>query len=135
MSFTYVDPNAYDRDKVRFLAQDTVEAGHSVTDAEITWLLTAEPNVWYAAAQVAELKGNRLDAVKRKKVGDLEIEYDATDYADIAQRLRMRGNAGAAPFAGGISKAAVDATLDNSDALLAGISVGMHDHDAASTST
>ena len=50
MGFTYVDPSSGNRDKVRFLIQDTASSDFHLHDEEIAYLLTTwNSNVYDAA--------------------------------------------------------------------------------------
>jgi len=75
MAFTYVDPTGVDRDKVRFLIQDTVDAGHFLEDAEITFLLNEWADVYEAAAHAADIIASKFagQADYSKSVGDLSL--------------------------------------------------------------
>ena len=55
MAFTYVDPSSGDRDKVRFLVQDTDSTDAHLQDAEITYLVSTWGNVYDAAIAAAEI--------------------------------------------------------------------------------
>lgn len=103
-------------DIVRFLVRDTVESGHKVEDEEITWALTQHSNVYRAAALVAETLAGGGMGIVRKRVGDVEIEYDAGVYRSLAGHLyRQAVIKSAMPSAGGISKAAKQVAEEDTD--------------------
>jgi len=105
MSFTYTGPNnvgvfATALDEVRFLSEDTVETVDSVSDEEITYLLT-QFSVNLSAALAVERRAGKysLKASSQRsslKVGDLSIgkmDYvSASTYLyDLAAKLRSGG--------------------------------------------
>ena len=112
MAFTYSgDPSGSDRDAVRFLLEDTVEASASFNDAEVAWLLSQKPNVYRAAAQGARRKAaEAAEGVASKTVGSLTLTYSerATKWLDMAKSLEAQANKGTgsaiAPYSCGISK-------------------------------
>jgi hypothetical protein len=75
MTFTYVGPATADRDKVRFLIQDTDSNAPHMTDEEIAWLLTEWADVYDAAAQAADILAGSYahKADYSKSVGDLSL--------------------------------------------------------------
>jgi hypothetical protein len=137
VAFTFTnDPANSNRDAVRVLINDRTETGHRVSDETITWLLSTEASVVYAAAAAAELvAGQFADAVTTKAVGDLRLTKGdsagnvAGSYRALAARLRRQAAMnGAAPFSGGISVNANDLARDDSDWSKPQISVGMDDN-------
>ena len=100
MAFTYTnDPSTSERDRVRFLLQDTVSATSVLSDEEIAYLLSAwsEPvEAARAGAQVIAANFAR-QADYSKSVGDLSLSESysarASEYREIAAQLadmRMR---------------------------------------------
>jgi hypothetical protein len=93
MAFTYVEPTT-DRDKVRFLIQDTDSTDAHLQDAEITFLLTTWGNVYDAAIAAAEIiaasYAHRTNY--SRSVGDLSISEQygasATEFRMTAERIR-----------------------------------------------
>ena len=122
------DPTASDLDAVRFLIQDTDTNRQLTTDEEILWAISQEDNIYMAAAAVADAIGSRSANVKRKKVGNLEIEYDAEHWKKMAARLRNRGCAYKKPSAGGISIADKDVLENNTDWPTPDFQKGMFDN-------
>ena len=99
MAFTYVDPSSGNRDKVRFLLQDTVSADAHLTDEEITYLLSAwNSNVYDAAIAGAEVIAGAYAHKTNysRSVGDLSIseQYGASavEFRALADTLRRQKN-------------------------------------------
>lgn len=109
------NPGASNKDAVRFLIQDTNTSRQLVQDEEIEWMIGQEANIYMAASQICTqlvVKGGG-GGVKRKKVGDLMIEYDTAFYRALAGSLSARGVGHQVPYAGGISK--TDKQLQQTD--------------------
>jgi len=93
MAFTYVDPSSGDRDKVRFLVQDTDSADYHLEDAEITYLLSTWGNVYDAAIAAAEVISGQYAHKTNysRSIGDLSISESygasAAEFRMLAQRL------------------------------------------------
>jgi hypothetical protein len=135
------DPSATSRDAIRYLARDHDETDPKISDEEIAWELSEQPNIYLAAANVAEIiGGNFASKAKTKTVGSLSITYEArsADYKSLAASLRLRARSGAAsggspiPYAGGISITDKEATESDSDWAKPAFSVGMHDYPGSS---
>jgi len=95
MAFTYVDPSSGDRDKVRFLIQDTDSTEAHLQDAEIAYLLTTwNSSVYDAAIAAAEILAARYAHRTNysRSVGDLSISEQygasASEFRMTAERLR-----------------------------------------------
>ncbi len=117
------NPTGNPRDAIRLLAGDisTSTGSELLSDVDYDFMLTQGPT--YVAAQLAcnslsaKFQGVAAD-VKRKKVGDLEIEYvDATDaaqgYKQLSQKFGRMAAAQVSPYAGGISRS--DKQVDELD--------------------
>ena len=97
MAFTYVEPTT-DRDKVRFLIQDTDSNDAHLQDAEITYLLTTWGNVYDAAIAAAEIiSGQYANKTNySRSIGDLSISESyatsAAEFRTLADRLRAQKN-------------------------------------------
>lgn len=112
MAFTYSgDPSASPRDAVRFLLDDTTAPGE-MSDAEIQWLVTQQPNIYRAAATGARrLAAVANDNVASKTVGSLTLTYSerATKWLELADALEEQAKKGLGSaimvYSGGISKA------------------------------
>jgi hypothetical protein len=118
MTFTFSNnPAESDRDKVRILLHDTSSGPNALSDETVDWLISAHPNVWFAAAAGAGTKAARLSEVAEKQVGDLRIRYrdQADGYGALAKSLRLLGVRRVAPHAGGISESDKAAAFADSD--------------------
>jgi hypothetical protein len=107
MAFTYSSGLEREKDQVRFLIQDLNDTSPMFQDEEIDWVLTQEANVYMAAASLCDIRvtqvGGGGKGIKRKKVGDLDITYNADHFKSLAANLRARGLGHQVPYAGGIS--------------------------------
>jgi hypothetical protein len=93
MSWTYSDdPASSPRDEVRFLIGDTDPAVPLLTDEELDWLLAANSNTYYAAAQAADSVAAKYGKYVTKTVDGLTITKSerSTNYAALAKRLRSQ---------------------------------------------
>ena len=95
MTFTYVGPATSDRDKVRFLIQDTDSNAPHMTDEEIQWLITEWADVYDAAANAADILAGSYahKADYSKSVGDLSLNAtfstQSQRFAALATSLRL----------------------------------------------
>lgn len=95
MTFTYVGPATSDRDKVRFLIQDTDSTNAHITDEEIAWLLTEWADPYDAAANAADVLAGRFAHKSNysKSVGDLNLSENFADqcahFQELAKNLRL----------------------------------------------
>ena len=95
MAFTYVEPTT-DRDKVRFLVQDTDSTDFHLHDAEITYLLSTWGNVYDAAIAAAEIISGQYAHKTNysRSIGDLSISESygasAIEFRALADRLRQQ---------------------------------------------
>jgi len=95
MTFTYVGPATADRDKVRFLIQDTDSTAPHMTDEEIAWLLTEWADVYDAAANAADVLAGQYahKADYSKSVGDLSLNEtfstQSLRFSTLASSLRV----------------------------------------------
>lgn len=128
MAWTYGGaPGTSPVDTVRFHIGDVVQSPQSLTDAEITYLISeASGDPLLAAANAADLWAGRFAGLSAssKSVGDLTIAQDhegaATRLYDLGRRLRAR--------LGGISGPLI---FDASPSVFA---VGMDDNPASGSS-
>jgi hypothetical protein len=94
MAFTYVDPSSGDRDKVRFLVQDTDSTDFHLHDSEITYLLSTWGNVFDAAIAAAEVISGQYAHKTNysRSIGDLSISESygasAQEFRALASRLK-----------------------------------------------
>ena len=95
MTFTYVGPATSDRDKVRFLIQDTDSTAPHMTDEEINWLISEWADVYDAAANAADVLAGQYahKADYSKSVGDLSLNEtfstQSERFAALASNLRL----------------------------------------------
>lgn len=96
MAFTYVDPTSGDRDKVRFLIQDTDSTDPHLQDAEVNYLISVWGNVYAAAAYAAETIAAKYAHKTNysRSIGDLSISESyatsAQEFRELANRLRAQ---------------------------------------------
>lgn len=122
--FTYTgDPSVSNRDKIRFLIGDTVEANAHFQDEEISWLLMEWGDVYVAAIAGCEILSGRYAAKAQtsKSVGDLSISETFTsasaEFRTLADRIAsMR------------SRLNPPKLVANPNTLGAGFRVGIHDN-------
>ena len=89
MAFTYIDPTNSNRDKVRFLIQDTDSTNPHMTDEEIGWLITEWADVYDAAANAADILSGSYahKADYSKSVGDLTLSETFSTQSERFQAL------------------------------------------------
>jgi len=89
MTWTYDDPSANDRDKVRLLIGDTDQTDQLLSDEEITYLLDEWGTVYLAAARAAKVIAAKFSRQADKSVGDLRISLSqkAQMYMSLANDL------------------------------------------------
>ena len=96
MTFTYVDPNSNNRDKVRFLIGDTDSSDQHFSDEEINYLLATWTAVYDAAIAGAEILSGRYAHLTNysRSIGDLSIseQYGASaqEFRQLATTLRRQ---------------------------------------------
>jgi len=122
MTASYDPTLPTDRDKVRLLIGDTDTASPKFQDSEIDAILVAQPNTYYASAQL-------LDSLAAKYATTVSINVDgfstsgsdiAKAYRDMAARYRaqapLAGAGGlAVPFVGGISVSEIESIASDED--------------------
>ena len=95
MTYTYVGPTTSDRDKVRFLIQDTDMTAPLMTDEEINWLITEWADVYDAAANAADTLAGSFARKSdyQKRVGDLHLtenfSKNAERYRELGTNIRL----------------------------------------------
>lgn len=105
-------------DQVRFRLRDTAEDGHVLEDEEIAWAVTEAGTPLGAAILIAESLGAQGGSVIRKRVGDVQIEYDPNTYRELATLLRaQQARTAGIPKAGGISVADKQRAETDTDAV------------------
>jgi hypothetical protein len=134
VAFTYIDPSSGDRDKVRFLVQDTDSTDPHLQDAEITYLLTTWGNVYDAAIAAAEIIAGQYAHKTNysRSVGDLSIsesyQASATEFHRLADRLRLQ-KADLYPPAVKVNAQAIVNTADRTQSTFTtDFRTGLHDY-------
>jgi len=95
MAFTYVDTLSTNRDKVRFLVQDTDSTRPLLTDDEIAFLIAEWADVYDAAANAADILAAKFagKADYSKSVGDLSLNEtfssQASSYKELSKSIRL----------------------------------------------
>jgi len=120
-----------DRDKVRFLSGDTNKDDHVLEDEEIDFILTQEPNIWFAAAMAVNQMVLKLQAGiwEEQKVGETRLRARRISDLKVKEdQLRARGAMHQQPSIGGVYKSERDALLSNSNILRGDFFRGMHDY-------
>lgn len=122
MSFTYVDPNTNDRDKVRFLLGDVETFDYHFSDSEVAYLLEMWKTALNAAIAGAEIIAGRFAHKTNysRSIGDLSISESygnsAAEFrllADNLRRQRDRINPPTVAFNADAMKASRDKTTTN----------------------
>jgi hypothetical protein len=98
MAFTYSgDPSGSNRDKVRFLINDTDSTDPLFSDEEIAYLLTEWVNIYEtsrAACETLVARFSRLADSTSKSVGDISVSESfsakSKQYQDLANSLLAR---------------------------------------------
>ncbi len=90
MTWTYTgDPNVSDRDRIRFLIQDTDTTDQLVSDEEIAWALTEAGSIYQTAHDLCTIIAAKFARMATSKsVGDLSLSY--SDRAETYHRLAGR---------------------------------------------
>lgn len=135
MTWSYDINLATNRDRIRFLLQDTDTNNQLLQDEEITWALTVWTNVFSAAAKLAHVLGSRFAGkADSKTVGDLSLSYSATSerffrLAEELETLALSATGGMAPlpYAGGISQADMETSATDDNRHL--FRIGLHDNE------
>lgn len=127
--------------QVRLLVGDTDTLDQQLQDEEIYFVLSVQGAVNYAAAECADLLASKY--ARQINTENSLLRASAAErhkhYVNMAKRLRSNGpgtlpggeNAGlplGGVYAGGTSKSANDALLDNSDNIAADVAVGQDDY-------
>lgn len=134
MSWSYTDPTASDRDKVRFLVGDTDSTDEQLQDEELDWLIGENKNVYAAASEACEALASKYARQVTKSVGPLMIQAQQKkdQYEDRAEKLRaMAARRGSVPvpYAGGLSVTEKDTDVLDTVLIQPRFRVGDHEHD------
>lgn len=123
--------------QVRLLIKDTDTNRQLMQDEEINWLISSEPNIYFAAASAADTIAANFGAKASKTVGPLSISYgDQRDtYSSLADSLRTRGKrrgSGGGAIVLGSSKSEKAETRADPDREDTAARIGIHDNPGAS---
>ncbi len=118
MAITYDNTLPTDKDKVRFLIQDTDTANGYLHDSEIKAILDIGNNVKESAAICCETLAARF-AYKADLVEIDETKYKYENisirFLNLANRIRSQGSTRASVYAGGVSNIDMQLYQDDSD--------------------
>ena len=112
MSFSYTAPGVSDKDTVRFLLQDTVEAEHMLEDAEIDYAISKWLPIWgtleFVASTLAETIASRYAREASYSADGVSISLGPVgdQYRQLAAQLRSQHKSllvGGSPDVGGVS--------------------------------
>ncbi len=139
MGFTYSDPATDQKDAVRFLIGDTDPGDALLSDEEITYVLTDEPDTYQAAALAAEHIAAKF-AREINQSGDglsWQGEQLFRHYQELAESLgrlaKKKTGRRALPYVGGIYKA--DRRKDDDNSSMIPSYFRSHQHDNPNTSS
>lgn len=135
MAFTYTgDPAGSNRDKVRFLIQDTDSTEPHLQDEEIAYLLSTWGNVYDAAIAAAEILAGQYAHKTNysRSIGDLSIsesyQASATEFHRLADRLRLQ-KADLYPPSVKVNAQAIISTADRTQSTFTtDFRTGLHDY-------
>lgn len=131
MTWSYSgNPASSDKDAVRFHVGDTNPSDPLVSDEEIAFALTQEPNVDLAAAYICEAIAAQLSRSVNRRVGDVSVNGSdlAKAYQNKANDLRSRANASALPSFGGRSISEKRNLDRDTNAVQPKFKIGQDDH-------
>lgn len=134
MAFSYNPSLPTDRDKVRFLIQDTNSDNVQFQDEEINAILLDYPNPYETAYVLAMSLSAKYSALADMALGDYQIKYStlSSSYLDLAKAMKATDtqvvvSRSAIPYAGGIS-ASDKASNDDGDTIQGIFRRGMMDY-------
>lgn len=122
--------------QIRWLVGDTSTNDQQVQNEEITFALGQEPDIYNAAALVADGIAAKYARRVDKSVGDLSLadSQKQTHYAGLALRFRAQaGRRSATIYAGGISVSDKQTTEADSDRVVPQFRMGMTDNPNVAT--
>lgn len=131
MTWTYGgDPSANERDEVRWLCGDTDTNDQLVTDEEIAYALTQQPEPTLAAALVCDAIAAKFAREADRRVGDVSLSASqkAEAYRQRAADLRSDAGVLALPSFGGISIADKESADEDTSAVQPTFRIGQFDN-------
>ncbi len=125
------DPNASQKDAVRFLVGDTLSDDQQIPDPEILFALQSWGSIWRAAAMCCRSLAARLSRTADTVQGDLHVMYAnrAKAYRQMAAEYDQQAiiRSAGLPYAGGISVSDVIAVRNDPDRVPPQFNIGMMD--------
>lgn len=117
MSWSYDASLPTDKDRVRFWCGDTNTANQLVTDEEIAYILTVQPIIKLAAADICEAIASRASTVTSRSIGGTSVSQDArSHFITMAERLRAQYRQQPVPiFQGGQTESGKDTYRTDDD--------------------
>ncbi len=131
MTWSYTgNPADSDKDAVRFWCGDTDSTDELVQDEEIAYVLTLQPEVKLAAADVCDAIAAELSRQADKRVGDVQesMSQRAIAFEALATKLRNRAASLASPKFGGLSISEKETLDQDRDAVQPSFRIGQGDH-------
>lgn len=105
MAFSYQSENLSEpQNKLRFLVQDTTDAGHFFDDAEIAFALEEDKNIYRAAASLcrsAALKVLQRAGLEEKEGIKYDPEAKSKEYRELAKTFDKKADEKDASLEGG----------------------------------
>lgn len=137
MTWTYVPDFTGQRDRVRAEIGDTISTDQLLSDEEIAYFGSVEPDDLSAAAHACEAIAGALGRKVDMQEGKLSIKLSQRRlaYEMKARRLRARAAAGAGPYIGGESIADKENTNEDTDRVAPAFYRGMLDNPNATQPT
>ena len=134
MTWTYNSDVSTDRDKVRLLIGDKDTNDQLLSDEEIDFVITQQPNVYYSAAQCCETIAGKFGRDVSTTLEGMSIakRQRFENYLNMANQLRTMAMrvAPSKPFAASIDKDDKEAYSyhENSNLVQPNFEIEMHDH-------
>ncbi len=124
------DPSASDKDAVRWFSGDRFTSDQLVSDEEIAFTLTLEPDSRLAAAEVCEALAAGFRREADASDGDLSESASQKAKAFEAQAIRLRKMAKltAAPIFGGLSISEKRTLREDTDLIQPSFTIGQFDN-------
>jgi len=134
MTWTYNTALTTDRDKIRLLIGDTTSNDQLLSDEEITFIITQQPNAYYAAAQACEMIAGKFGRDVSTTLEGMSIakRQRFENYIQLAEQLRVMAmrTTPSQPFNAAQTKTNRDAYshIQDSDLVEPNFQLEMHDN-------
>ena len=134
ITWTYNASVSTDRDKIRLLIGDTDTTDQLLSDEEIDFVITQQPNVYYAAAQCCETVAGKFSRDVSTTLEGMSIakRQRFENYLNMANNLRVMAMRAlpSKPFAASIDKDDRDAYShkENTNLVQPNFDIEMHYH-------